>query len=300
MDYAHDFIADAVGANKENPLHQVAIFYTMLTIGGWMFYLGTAGVSFLWTFVRRADGFFPPTISKSELRSQVLQEIWIATASIPFMSIFMLPGPLFAYRGYSKMYKSIDEYGIPYAIFSAVLFLLFTDCVIYWFHRGLHHPAIYKYIHKAHHTYKFTTPFSSHAFHPLDGFTQGIPYYVFAYLVPIHNIIFTVMFMAVNAWTVSIHDQVDLGNKVALSTGHHTIHHEKFNYNYGQYTTTWDRIGGTYKPAEQTHTLAQFLGFEAVAVAKSKTPCQSPVTAHVETVIEKATPLQASATKRKR
>jgi lathosterol oxidase len=33
---------------------------------------------------------------------------------------------------------------------------------------------------------------------------------------------------------------------------HHTIHHLYFNYNYGQYFTLWDKIGGTYRlPSEE-------------------------------------------------
>lgn len=27
----------------------------------------------------------------------------------------------------------------------------------------------------------------------------------------------------------------------------HTMHHLYFNYNYGQFTTAWDRLGGTYR-----------------------------------------------------
>ena len=27
----------------------------------------------------------------------------------------------------------------------------------------------------------------------------------------------------------------------------HTIHHYYFNYNYGQFTTFWDRVGGSYR-----------------------------------------------------
>jgi lathosterol oxidase len=27
----------------------------------------------------------------------------------------------------------------------------------------------------------------------------------------------------------------------------HTMHHLYFNYNYGQYTTLWDRMGGSYR-----------------------------------------------------
>ena len=32
----------------------------------------------------------------------------------------------------------------------------------------------------------------------------------------------------------------------------HTMHHLYFNYNYGQFTTVWDRLGGSYrKPNEE-------------------------------------------------
>lgn len=27
----------------------------------------------------------------------------------------------------------------------------------------------------------------------------------------------------------------------------HTMHHLYFNYNYGQFTTIWDRLGGSYR-----------------------------------------------------
>jgi lathosterol oxidase len=34
----------------------------------------------------------------------------------------------------------------------------------------------------------------------------------------------------------------------------HTLHHLYFNYNYGQYFTLWDRIGGSYrKPTERQY-----------------------------------------------
>jgi hypothetical protein len=48
----------------------------------------------------------------------------------------------------------------------------------------LHHRLLYAPIHKLHHKYKETTPFSSYAFHPLDGWLQGCPYHIFVFLFP--------------------------------------------------------------------------------------------------------------------
>ena len=50
--------------------------------------------------------------------------------------------------------------------------------------------------------------------------------------------------------------QIDDGEYIANSAiingaACHGIHHEKFDYNYGQFTTLWDRLAGSYRrPAD--------------------------------------------------
>jgi lathosterol oxidase len=62
------------------------------------------------------------------------------------------------------------------------------------------------------------------------------------------------MFVAVNVWTVSIHDcdyRVPAALKdIVNGSAHHTAHHLYFNYNYGQYFTLWDRLCGSYRSPE--------------------------------------------------
>ncbi len=52
--------------------------------------------------------------------------------------------------GYSKMYYWPSEGGgVPGMVLSGLLFLLWTDCFVYWIHRFLHtFVALYKHIHK--------------------------------------------------------------------------------------------------------------------------------------------------------
>lgn len=45
-----------------------------------------------------------------------------------------------------------------------------------------------------------------------------------------------------------IHDgEYALDSPVINGSACHTIHHYYFNYNYGQFITFWDRIGGSYR-----------------------------------------------------
>lgn len=52
-------------------------------------------------------------------------------------------------------------------------------------------------------------------------------------------------------WSVSIHDRNNLvENWFVNGASHHDLHHREFNFNYGQYFTIWDRIGGSHLEAD--------------------------------------------------
>ncbi|KAH7102636.1 fatty acid hydroxylase [Auriculariales sp. MPI-PUGE-AT-0066] len=190
------------------------------------------------------------------LKNQVRLEIMASLKSFPGMTILTIPWFMGEVRGYSRLYSSVDEYGWAYLTFSTVFFLVFTDYLIYWIHRILHHPTIYKYIHKPHHKWLIPTPFASHAFHPLDGYLQGVPYHVFAFLFPFHRITYLILFVVVNFWAIFIHDS-DMITGHALENvingpAHHTLHHLYFTVNYGQYFTWADKAGGSYKHPDKS------------------------------------------------
>lgn len=115
----------------------------------------------------------------------------------------------------------------------------------------LHIPFIYKRIHKPHHRWLVPSPFASHAFHPIDGFAQSSPYHVFAFLFPIHKLLYLGLFLFVNFWTISIHDGEyhvpRLLEPFVNGSAHHMDHHLYFTCNYGQFFTLWDRIGGSFQ-----------------------------------------------------
>eukprot|EP00062_Callorhinchus_milii_P024678 gi/632984844/ref/XP_007909349.1/ PREDICTED: lathosterol oxidase [Callorhinchus milii] len=187
------------------------------------------------------------------LPNQVRREIHCAMHSMPWISIPTVALFFAEVRGYSKLYDHIEDspFGWFGVILSMVSFLFFTDMCIYWIHRFLHHKLIYKYFHKPHHVWKIASPFASHAFHPVDGFLQSIPYHIYPFLFPLHKVVYLGLYILVNIWTISIHDGdyrvPKLFEDSINGSAHHTDHHLFFDYNYGQYFTLWDRIGGSYK-----------------------------------------------------
>lgn len=187
------------------------------------------------------------------LKNQVYREIMFAVQSLPWISIPTILLFLLELRGYSKLYDDVGEFpsGWFHLVVSVLSFLFFTDMLIYWIHRGLHHRLVYKHVHKPHHTWKIPTPFASHAFHPLDGFLQGLPYHIYPFIFPLHKMVYLGLYILVNFWTISIHDGdfrvPQILRPFINGSAHHTDHHLFFDCNYGQYFTLWDRIGGSFK-----------------------------------------------------
>ena len=125
--------------------------------------------------------------------------------SMPLMAIFTAPFFLSEVRGYAKLYDAPSD--APFALYNILqfpLFIAFTDLCIYWIHRGLHHPKFYRTLHKSHHKWIMPTPYASHAFHPMDGFAQSIPYHVFPFIFPLQKFAYVALFCFINFWTIFI------------------------------------------------------------------------------------------------
>ena len=188
------------------------------------------------------------------LKNQVALEIKQSVSSVPGMAVLTVPFFLLEVRGYSKMYDATEDGpGMWYNIAQFPLFFMFTDFGIYWIHRGLHHPLVYKHLHKAHHKWIMPTPYAAIAFHPVDGWAQSLPYHIYPLLFPLQKWAYVLLFVFIQIWTILIHDGEYVSNNPLINgAACHSLHHFAFNYNYGQFFTLWDRIGGSYRqPAEE-------------------------------------------------
>ncbi|KAJ0407272.1 hypothetical protein P43SY_008047 [Pythium insidiosum] len=248
LDVADSLLLDALyppSLPRDSLLRQTLSLAGLTLLGAYALYFAGAAFSYVFLFDKRLCEH------PRYLKNQVRLEIQYACQSIPVMMLLTLPWFLAEVRGYSQLYDALDAYSPSYLVFSVAFFLFFTDMLIYWIHRLLHHRAVYARIHKPHHKWIVPTPFASHAFHPVDGFLQGLPYHLFILLFPLHRGVFLALYVLVNFWTISIHDGLHVAHNAWLNgAAHHTIHHTDFVYNYGQYFTLWDRLGGSYKEPE--------------------------------------------------
>lgn len=230
---------------RDNIIRQFLSLYVITYIGIVLLYFSCATFSYYFLFNKELKKH--PRF----LKDQVKLEIQSSLRAFPWLDLLTVPWFVAEVRGYSRVYDRWDEYGLWYLILSVPLFLVFTDACIYWVHRIEHHPLLYKHVHKPHHKWIVPTPFASHAFHPLDGYAQSLPYHIFPCIFPLNKLLFLCLFGFVNLWSIMIHDSDMINNtgfeKYINGPAHHTLHHLYFTCNYGQYFTTCDRLFSSFR-----------------------------------------------------
>jgi len=233
---------------RDNIWRQLITLYIITWFAGASIYFIVSTLSYVFVFDKTT--YQHPKFLKNQVRMEIRQ----AVDAMPFIALMTVPFFFAEIRGYSKLYDANSEGpGSWYNWMQFPMFLIFTDFCIYFIHRGLHHPLIYKTFHKPHHKWIMPSPYASVAFHPVDGFMQSLPYHLFPFIFPLQKFAYLALFLFVQIWTVLIHDGEYVANGTFLNgAACHTMHHLYFNYNYGQYTTVWDRLLGSYrKPNEE-------------------------------------------------
>jgi Delta7-sterol 5-desaturase len=248
---ARDAFRETARATMHPWLHAVLLpetvlgSFLVLFIGGVSFYLVTSGSSYLYYFRLRKDRYFPndtpdPAQMKKERRWAIYSLLGNAVITAPIHHLIV--------TGRSRVYLDVADHGVGWLVVSALLFLVITETLVYWAHRALHHPWLYKRVHLYHHQFRVTTPWTSVAFHPLDSFAQAAPHHLCAFLFPVHVGVYAGFVLGVTLWSVIIHERVTfVRNGLVNYTMHHTYHHKYNKQNYGQFLTIWDRLMGTHQ-----------------------------------------------------
>ena len=188
-------------------------------------------------------------VDANQIKSELLNSLFtLMVSTIIVLIIYSLKS-----LGYTKIYVDINEYPKFFAYGGFFIFLLFDDTWFYWIHRLLHHPNIFKYIHKVHHKSIDVNPFTSLSFHWAEALLLTF------WIVPV-SMIFPMYVPALGIlqiWGLLDNIKSHLGyeffpswwnksfGKLMTSSTHHNMHHTKFNGNYGVHFRIWDRLLGT-------------------------------------------------------
>lgn len=220
--------------------------------GNYIQYFVIAGIIYLvfWKFLRKKlKHLF--IMKKFPKKKHIDREIKYSIISLTITKIFGGSIILFYYAGYTLIYDEINEYGMFYTVLSFFLAIFIHDTYFYWTHRLMHHPKIYRKVHLVHHKSINPSPWAAFAFHPYEALISGLIIPVLIFVLPMHMsvvVLFFLFSLVKNIWGHLGYELFPSGFTksklfgVNTTTTHHSLHHKKFNGNYGFYFTFWDRI----------------------------------------------------------
>ena len=175
--------------------------------------------------------------------------LWSGISSFIFGIIGVVMIMMWQY-GYTNIYSQWSDYPLWYIPVSAIVAFLIHETYYYWLHRWLHHPKIYRYIHKIHHDSIDTSVWTSFSFHPIESILQALIIPLIAILIPLHIYVLMVLLVIMTISAIINHAGVEIFPSYAhqhpiwkqfIGATHHDLHHRRFVYNYGLYFTFWDR-----------------------------------------------------------
>jgi Delta7-sterol 5-desaturase len=190
---------------------------------------------------------------KDQFRKEV---IWSTVTSL----IFAVSGAatlLLWQKGFTKIYFDVADYPVWWLLASLVIALVLHETYYYWLHRWMHHPKIFRIVHKVHHDSNITSPWTAFSFHPIEGIFQAIFLPLLLMIVPMHLYVLVLQLTIMTFSSVINHLDIELYpknfhkhifGKWLIGATHHSLHHKQFKYNYGLYFTFWDKWKKTESP----------------------------------------------------
>lgn len=159
-------------------------------------------------------------------------------------------------KPHTNFYTDISQYGWVYFVLAFLLMVLIHDTYFYWTHRLIHHPKLFRIIHRVHHKSTNPSPWAAYAFHPSEAVINSGVFVVILFTIPVHGFHLFLFFVLSLVYNVYGHLGYELyprgfsrhwlGRWINTSVNHN-LHHKHFNGNYGFYFLFWDRWMGTIR-----------------------------------------------------
>lgn len=235
-------------------LFATGLFFIIVTLR----YFLVAGLFYLFFY-----SWFPERWRKKKLNPKAYKEgqlkselQWSMVTSLVFSVTGAVTLVLWQ-KGFTRIYASATLYGWWYLPVSLIIFMLLHETYYYWFHRWMHHPKVFKVVHKVHHDNNITSPFTAFSFHPLESLIQAIFMPLILLILPMHYYVVIVELTIMTLSSVINHLDIEIypswflhksPGKWFIGATHHSLHHRQFKYNYGLYFTFWDKLKKTESP----------------------------------------------------
>jgi len=178
---------------------------------------------------------------------------WSLTSSLIYAAPAALVVELWK-LGETAVYVDAHAWPLWWIPTSVLVYLFVHDTYFYWTHRAMHHPVLFRLMHRVHHESRPPTPWAAFSFHPWESIVGAIFLPLLALFIPIHvgAVLFILVLMTLAA--VFNHSGWEIfprwwlkawPGRHLITAAHHDLHHKNPRVNFGLYFRFWDKRMGT-------------------------------------------------------
>jgi sterol desaturase/sphingolipid hydroxylase (fatty acid hydroxylase superfamily) len=159
--------------------------------------------------------------------------------------------------GFYPLSDASRSWGAIWFATSLLLMIVGQDAYIYWVHRAMHHPRLFRRVHLRHHRSNNPTPFTAYSFDLGEAFLMVLFVVLWPMIVPtpwpvtglfmLHQIFRNTLLHAGYELMPARADGRPMFDWLT-TTVHHDLHHGQAGWNYAPWFTWWDRWLGTEHP----------------------------------------------------
>jgi len=188
---------------------------------------------------------------------QYLNEILFGLLYFWCAAIFTAIVSILSASVYSKLYTNISGIGVIYYVVSIIAMILIHDFWFYIYHRILHTPFLYKYVHCIHHISTKTTMLTPIQMSPIEIVISALFLNGFTFIVPLHVSVPFIVAGAASLKSITSHCGYELYPEAVCdrpilrwitAVSHHDLHHSHVGCNFAFNFRWWDRFFGTEHP----------------------------------------------------
>jgi Delta7-sterol 5-desaturase len=208
---------------------------------------------------------------KFEIKNTLI--LFVVTSPVTWLVSFLYAS------GHTKITTDAAALGWPMIIGTFFGLLLFNDFWFYCWHRALHHPKLFRFVHSVHHKSVDVNPFSSYSFHWFEGLVLGLWILPAALFLPIYLPMLGAMHAIGLFNNVMSHSGYEFFPRGLLrvpvlrwinTSTFHNLHHTSSRGNYGLMFRLWDRLLGTELPDYEKRFLERGEAIAAQAAGPAK------------------------------
>ncbi len=235
----------------------IGVFLHILPNDFMRYLLGAGGVFLLVNVIfagRLAGRKIRPSVPGAE---QMRREFAISMRTTVIFALAGVVSVLGAKFGLMDTYYAPRERGWGYFLFTLVILIVAHDAWFYWTHRLIHHPRLFRRVHRTHHRSHNPSPWTAYSFDMGEAAINAayLPLILLVLPVSMQAIILFLLHMimrnAMGHCGYELFPSRRNGRPLfdwMTTVTHHDLHHAQAGWNYGLYFTWWDRLMGTEHP----------------------------------------------------